>query len=62
MFSLDQPQFIDFEITLPETGEFVSVSVKMWDFMFVAPEKHGEWLLARYHEKLAEEALINNQN
>ena len=48
MFTQEQPQFIDFDIKLPETGEVVSVSVKIYDFMFIAPENQQRWLLARY--------------
>lgn len=62
MFSRDNQHMIDCAIILPATGEVVSVRINAYHFAFVAPEKHQEWLLARYNEKLAEEALINNQN
>lgn len=53
---------IDFELIDPETREVVSVSVNMREYIFVPPEKHYEWLLNRYKEKLIIESILNNLN
>lgn len=51
---------VDFEIIDPKTGEVVSVSVNMREYIFVPKENHYEWLLNRYKEKLIIEDILNN--